>query len=520
MKSKGFVKGAIILIAFNIIGKIVGAIYRIPLANLLGAEGIGKYQLVFPLYSLLLAVSVSGIPIAISKIVAEYNGKDRHGDAKRLLKLSVLYLFIISLVCFVLTLFCSRFIAGLQGNPEIYFCYYGIAPAILFVGILSVFRGYFQGNLKMLPTAISGFVEQVGKLVFGLFFVTKFLPKGVNFAVFGALLGISVSELLALFFMAVYYLFYAKKHKINSVAVLSKRNISKQLFLTVLPITLGGLASPITSIIDSLLVVNLLIFTGFESGVATSLLGLQSGIVDPLINIPIVIAISISSSLLPNLAKEKAKGADAEVKDLIEKAFQITLSVSLAFSICFVIFGKQILTFLYGRTLLQSQIDTSVKLLFLGGFNLIFLSLVQISTGVLQGLGKQNFAVKSLLLGSGVKIVLTITLVSFKVVNILGAMISGGVSYFVVFLINYGKIKKETTARISNVLMRVSVQECLVCLFAFFVNALFEMVFGEKIALFVGGVTAVAIFAISYYALFLIEKPAIEKSKSFSLDKS
>lgn len=515
MKSKGFVKGAIILIAFNLIGKIVGAIYRIPLANLLGAEGIGKYQLVFPLYSLLLAVSVSGVPIAISKIVAEYNGKGQFGDAKRLLKLSVLYLFGVSLVCFVIVLTCAKFIAGLQGNPEIYFCYYGIAPAIFFVGILSVFRGYFQGNLKMLPTAISGFIEQLGKLVFGLFFVTKLLPKGVDYGVLGALIGISISELLSLIFLIIYYFFYAKNHKTATVALLSRRNISKQLFVTALPITLGGLTSPITSIIDSLLVVNLLIFTGFETGVATSFLGLQSGIVDPLINIPIVIAVSISSSLLPNLAKEKVNGEEFEVKSLIEKAFQITLSVSLACSICFVIFGKQILSFLYGRTLHANELDIAVKLLLLGGFNLIFLSLVQISTGVLQGLGKQNLAVKSLLVGCAIKIVLTIVLVSFKSVNILGAMISGGVSYFVVFLINYNRIKKETSARISNVLMKVVVQECLVCMFAFFVNILFEMVFGEKIALFVGGTTALAIFAITYYVLFLIERPG-----KILLDKS
>lgn len=514
MKSKGFVKGAVVLIAFNILGKIVGAIYRIPLANMLGAEGIGKYQLVFPLYSLLLAVSVSGIPIAISKIVAEYNGKGQYGDARRLLKLSILYLFGVSLVCFAVVLICAKFIANLQGNPDIYFCYYGIAPAILFVGILSVFRGYFQGNLKMLPTAISGFVEQVGKLVFGLYFVTKLLPKGINFGVFGALIGISISEFLSLVFLFVYYLVYARKNKNNSLAILSRRNISKQLFLTALPITLGGLASPLTSIIDSLLVVNLLMLSGFENGTATSLLGVQSGIVDPLINIPIVIAISISSSLLPNLAKEKVCNNESEVKYLIEKAIQITLSVSIACAICFVIFGKQILTFLYGETLLKNQLYIAIKLLFLGGFNLIFLSLVQITTGILQGLGKHNLAVKSMLIGCGIKIVLTILLVRIKSINILGSMMSGGVSYLVVFSINYKKIKKETLARCSNVLLGVLVQECFVCLFAFFVNILFEITFGENVALFVGGFIAVLIFAITYYIFFLSEKP-----KTFLLDK-
>lgn len=507
MKNKGFVKGAVILIAFNLIGKLIGAIYRIPLANLLGAEGIGKYQLVFPLYSLLLAISVSGIPIAISKIVAEYNGKGQFADAKKLLKLSVFYLFIISTLCFILVLLCSKFIARVQGNSEIYFCYYGIAPAILFVGVLSVFRGYFQGNLNMLPSAISGFIEQLGKLVFGLYFSTRLIKKGINYGVLGALIGISISELLSLVFLTLYYIFYSRRHKSNTSAVLTKRSISKQLFVTAIPITLGGLAAPITSIIDSLLVVNILIFIGFESGVATSFLGLQSGIVGPIINIPIMIAVSISASLLPNLSNAKSKGDDVEVKSLVEKAFQVTLSVALVCAICFVIFGRQILTFLYGKTLTFEELNIAVKLLLLGGFNLIFLSLVQVSTGVLQGLGKQNASVKSLLIGSGIKIVLTITLVSLKSVNILGAMMSGGVSYLVVFLINYSRIKKETQARISNIMLGLSVQECLVCLFAFFTNMLIGMAFGSNVAMFVGGCTAIIIFVITYYVLFIIERP-------------
>lgn len=512
MKNKAFVKGAAILIAFNLIGKLVGAIYRIPLANLLGAEGIGKYQLVFPLYSLLLAISVSGIPIAISKIVAEYNGKGQFGDAKKLLKLAIFYLFIVSLFCFAIVLLCSKFIARIQGNPDIYFCYYGIAPAILFVGILSVFRGYFQGNLKMLPTAISGFIEQLGKLVFGLIFSTKLIKFGINYGVLGALIGISISELLSLIFLTIYYFVYAKKHKMSPVALLGEKTISKQLFTTAVPITLGGLASPITNIIDSLLVVNLLIFSGLEANVATSYLGLQSGIVDPLINIPIVIAVSISASLLPNLASENSKGNVDEVKSLVEKAFQITLSVALVCSICFVIFGKQILSFLYGKTLSVSEVNIAVKLLFLGGFNLIFLSLVQVSTGVLQGINKQNLAVKSLLIGSGIKIVLTIMLVSFKPINILGAMMSGGVSYFVVFLINYSAIKRETEARISNVFLGISVQECLVGLFAFFTNLLVTMSFGLVAGMFVGGVTAIIVFMVTYYVLFLIQKPSVVSS--------
>ena len=503
MKMNKFVKGALILVVFNMIGKVIGAVYRIPLANLLGSVGIGEYQLIFPLYSLMLSISVSGIPIAISKLVAEYNSKGMFSDVKRLVKLSILYLVGISIVCVLFVVICAKLIAKIQGNSEIYLCYYGIAPAILFVAILSVYRGYFQGQLNMIPTAVSGVIEQVGRLFFGLFFARRFVKFGVIYGVLGAVVGISVSELFALLFLALFYLFSLKKSNRKTKPILSKKEVSKQLIQTAIPITIGGLASPITSIIDSLLVVNLLMFTGFGSGYATSLLGLQSGIVDPIINIPIVISVSIASSILPNLSAVYAKNDKAEVKNLIEKAFQITLSVVLACSICYVVFGRQILEFLYGKTLSDSELLISTKLLFLGVINLVFLSLVYVSASVLQAIGKQKQAAKSILIGSVVKIALTAILVSLKNINILGAMISGGVSYVVVFLINYRYIKNETEARMSNLLLGLAVQELFVCLVAFFGNFVLGLNFGSNTALFIGGIASVLVFMVSYYFLFL-----------------
>ena len=512
MKLNGFVKGAVILVVFNLIGKVIGAVYRIPLANLLGPVGIGEYQLVFPLYSLMLAISVSGIPVAISRIVSEFNSRGRFGDVKKLIRTAILWLVGISATCIFIVVVCARFIAKIQGNSQIYVCYYGIAPAILFVALLSVFRGYFQGRLNMIPTALSGLIEQIGRLIFGLYFAGKLVGFGTVYGVLGAIIGISVSELIALIFLFIYYIFFTKKHSKNTSSVFGRKEISKKLIQTALPITVGGLASPITSIVDSLLVVNLLIFTGYSSGVATSLLGLQSGIVEPLINIPIVIAVSISSSILPNITKAYVKKDRQEMRSLIEKAFQITLSVVLACAICYVVFGKQILEFLYAKTLSSKEFIISTKLLFLGGINLIFLSLVYVSASILQGMEKQKIAAKSILIGSVIKIVLTLVLVVIKNVNIYGAMISGGVSYFAVFMMNYRHIKAETEARITNLFFNLAIQEFLVCMFAFFSNWGFGVVFGTKIALFAGGIISVVIFAISYYVLFLNEKPKIISS--------
>lgn len=503
MKMNKFVKGALILVIFNLIGKIIGAVYRIPLANLLGAVGIGEYQLIFPLYSLMLSISVSGVPVAISKLVSEYNSKGMFGDVKRLVRLAVLYLFIVSVVCVTLVIVGARFIARIQGNSEIYLCYYGIAPAILFVAILSVYRGYFQGQLNMTPTALSGVIEQVGRLFFGLFLAGRFVEFGVIYGVLGAIVGISLSELFALLFLMIYYFVYSRRKCQRKCAVLTRKEISKQLISTAVPITIGGLAAPITSIIDSLLVVNLLIFTGFGATQSTSLLGIQSGIVDPIINIPIVIAVSIASSILPNLSAAYVKKDNKEVKNLIEKAFQITLSVVLACLICYVIFGRQILEFLYGKTLKIDELLISTKLLFLGGINLVFLSLVYVSASVLQGMGKQKLAAKSILIGSVVKIILTLSLVSVKNINILGAMISGGVSYVIVFLMNYKHIKTDTEARISNLFLPLAVQGLSVSLVAFFGNMLLKVNFGSKVALLGGGLMSVLVFMVAYYFLFL-----------------
>lgn len=507
MRQNGFVRGAFILVLFNLMGKVIGAIYRIPLANLLGSVGIGEYQLVFPLYSLMLAISVSGIPVAISRIVSEYNSRGLHGDVRRLIKVAFCYLAIVSFVCLVLLVIGARFIAGIQGNLDIYLCYYGIAPAILFVALLSVFRGYFQGCLNMIPTALSGLIEQIGRLVFGLFLASKFVKFGTIYGVLGAVVGISISELFALIFLGIYYIFHSRRKWQKIKAVYKRKAISKQLIQTALPITIGGIASPITSIIDSLLVVNLLMFVGFSSDNATSLLGLQSGIVDPLINIPIVIAVSISSSMLPNLTNFYVKNDKLEVKSLIEKALQISLSIALACSICYVIFGRQILEFLYSKTLSIEELAISSKLLILGGGNLVFLSLVYISSSILQAIGKQRLAARSILIGSLVKIVLTSGLVLIREINILGAMISGGVSYIVVFLINLKNIKKSFQFDMSKLIFNISIQECLVCLAAFFVNLILGAKYSGKIALFGGGIIAVFVFVLSYYVLFFEKKP-------------
>jgi stage V sporulation protein B len=504
MKTKPIIKGALVLIICSLIGKVLGAVYRIPLARILGGVGMGQYQLTFPLYCLILTVSTSGIPVAISKLVAEFKAQKRFYDSKRLLWLSVFILTIISLLGAGLIVLGAKTISAFQGNPSVYVCYYGIAPAIVFVGVLSAFRGYFQGNLIMFPTAISGLVEQIFKMIFGLALAVKFSVYGTEYAVLGALVGVSISEFVAFVFLFVCYLCHLKKNKVvSSLPKSSFKFLARQLASLAVPITLGGLISPLSSMVDSLFAVNLLMSSGFSNSAATMMLGIQSGVVEPLVNLPVVISVSLGTVLLPNLSALCAEKNEEKIKQMIEKSYQISLSISIVCAICYVIFGSQILSFLYGGSFSSYELFLAEKLLMLASLNIMFLSIVQVSSSVLQGLGHSKYTVKTLFVGCVIKVAINFVLLQIPSINIMGAVISGGVCYFVIMMLNYVKVKKLTGVSIKNSYFYVSIQACFVSLFAYFSNTLFQMVFNGMMSMICAGLIAVFVFAITYYVFFM-----------------
>lgn len=513
MKRNTFMSGAIILIIFNLIGKVLGAVYRIPLSRILGSVGMGKYQLVFPLYALILTICTSGVPVVVSKLVAECNAKGEKYKAKRVLRTSAVILFFTSLIGALILVFGAKGFSLLEGNRDIYICFYAIAPAIMFAGELSVFRGYFQGNLSMFPTALSGFVEQVAKITIGLYLARQLLVFGELYAVFGAVLGVAISEFCSFVFLLICYFVHSKKHKKDIIKMpVSQKFLAKQIISMSAPITLSGMVSPLSSMVDSLLVVNILIFLGYSSKNATMMLGVLSGIIEPLVNIPTILSVSIATALLPSVSHKKSENSNYEMKEMIEKAIQISLSISLVFFVCFIIFGKQILEFLYGFSFSVSELNLAVKLLFFNSVNIIFLSLIQVFSSVLQGLNSQKYVMKVMLAGCGIKLVLDVALISVKSINILGAVISGGVGYFVVMVLMFKKLKKLTFINFSGLYFYTIIQVCAVCVVAYFMNLILRVLLSDTIAMFLAGGISVVVFFISYYFLFIYQKNKRESS--------
>ncbi len=204
-RNKGhMLSGAAVLAIGSVLAKVLGALYRVPLTNILGAEGMGMYQLVFPVFALFMVLSTAGIPTALSRMVAEKRAEG--APTKKYLVSAIIVLATLGTLLAILTFALSGQLARWQGNAETRTGFMIVAPTLILVSLIAGFRGWFQGEMYMLPTAVSNIIEQVVKLAVGIGLSVALLPRGVTAAVNGALLGIALSEACALAYLIITFL--------------------------------------------------------------------------------------------------------------------------------------------------------------------------------------------------------------------------------------------------------------------------------------------------------------------------
>ena len=186
MNGKTFIKGAAILGIAGLLVQILGAVFRIPLANIIGEEGMGYFQTAYPIYIFLLVFSTNGAPAAISKMTSERIAQRNYSEAHRIFKISFILMIIIGIVTSLAVFLGAEAIVNYFGDPGAYYAMIAIAPALLFVPIMAVFRGYFQGYQVMGPTAGSQLTEQVVRVAVGLTLAVVLVPSGIEYAAAGA----------------------------------------------------------------------------------------------------------------------------------------------------------------------------------------------------------------------------------------------------------------------------------------------------------------------------------------------
>ena len=435
MKQQTFLGGVAILFIGGAIAKILGAIYRIPLTWILGAEGLGLYQLIFPVFSLLIVLSSSGMPTSISKMTANRLSNGDYAGVRAVFKVSLITMVVVGLVASILIAGLSHTIASLQGNTGSTLGYLGIAPAVFFVCVLSVFRGYFQGHSNMIPTALSQIFEQGGKLVFGLLFAYLFLGYGIEWGAFGAILGVTISEILTVAVLCIFYLKSRKKEYNSSQNVVhsTKKAVFLELIRTSTPIVLTQIVLPLLIMLDSFLIVNLLSYAGVDQSTATILWGIDSGVVNSLVNMPIALCLAVAISIVPAVASLKDRGA---IERKLSTAYTVTIAFCLPVIVAFCVLASPLLNILYNGMGGAQYVEIAKNLLLLGAPIILFGSLLQVQNSALQALGKGRVTMLNMILSGVVKVVLTLILVPIPEINIYGLALSTATFYILSCLFN------------------------------------------------------------------------------------
>lgn len=449
-KQDSFVKGAAILGIAGLLVKIIGACFRIPLANAVGTVGMSYYEVAYPYYSALLVISSAGLPTAISKMVAERVTLGDFRGAKQVLKKAQLLLLIIGVITCAFMFIGADWLASISTFNKASLSFKALAPALLIVSIMCSYRGYLQGLQMMTGTAVSQIVEQVGKLAISLTLAIKLLPRGPEYAAMGALIGVSVSELLALITIMVFYLVKRKNLAARfkkSVSIRKNDNIIRTLLFIAIPITIGASIGPLTGIVDSALIGRILKDIGFSEEIAQTAYSILRANVSTLINMPAVFTMSLAMSLVPAISAAMTVKNYKSVRGSAKMGMKLALIIGLPCAAGLFILGKPILSMLYSN-LTEAQLALGEDLMHTASIGVIFLSLVQAMTGVIQGIGKPNVPVFNLFIGFILKAITMLVLMRDPDINIQGAAISTVVCYAYAGIMDTLYIIKKTNMQV------------------------------------------------------------------------
>ena len=329
-----FLKGALILTVAGLMVKVIGSVNRILLSRLLGGEGIGLYQMAYPIYLLMLSVCSAGVPVAVSIIVAEKVAKNDYAQAHRIFKVTLGLMAVFGLF-FALTLYgLAGFLVstGWIRDGRAYYALVVLTPAVFFSSILASFRGYFQGYQMMTPPAVSQILEQLVRVLVMIGLAYLLLPRGLEYAAAGAAFGAVPGGLTGLLVLTWFYRKARKewKRKIEEqteTVAESVESIARRLVLLAIPVSCANLLIPVTSSIDMLLVPNGLGRAGFGVEAATTLFGYLTGMAQPLLMMATIPTLSLAASLVPAVSEACTLRLSDEILRKTESAFKICMLV-------------------------------------------------------------------------------------------------------------------------------------------------------------------------------------------------
>ncbi|WJH28016.1 stage V sporulation protein B [Paenibacillus sp. CC-CFT742] len=451
MKKQTFIQGAMILLAAGIINRILGFIPRIALPRVIGAEGVGLYQLSYPFFIVLVTLITGGIPLAVAKLVAEADTGANRYSPQRILQISLSFTLTLGVVfmflCIVFAPWVTRYVLT---DERVYHTFVSMSPMIAIIAVSAVYRGYFQGKQNMIPTAASSITETIVRIICVIWFSWLLLPQGIAQAAAGAMLGALVGEFVGMLVLLWNYNRHKKdldrsNHLIPPNAHVpppalpvdsnaSQTGLIRRLLAISVPVTAGRLVGSLSYLAETIVTAQSLAMAGISRGLATAQYGALQGMIIPLLLLPGALTSSLATSLVPSLSEASAQGDRALIHKRMHQALRLALVTGAPFAVFMYVLAEPMCLVLYN----DASIGSMLKLM--APFAL-FIYIQAPLQAALQALDRPGKALLNTFIGAVIKITLILLLASKPEYGIFGAVIAICVNSTVVTLLHARSVR-------------------------------------------------------------------------------
>lgn len=443
-----FVQGSILAVA-SIISRLIGLLYRVPLTDIIGDEGMGIYSNAFYIYNLGLIISSYSLPLAVSKLVAARNVKKEYRNGYRIFLCALSFAVAMGLVVSLIIFFGADFIANIfYKSPGVAIPLRVLAPTIFVFSIMGVLRGFYQGKKTMIPTSISQLIEQVVNAIVSIIAAKLFMEAhsvsedmtayGAAGATFGTFMGTVVSLLFLAFIFALYKPVIDKQLRRDRD---ENRETVKELLIalavTSIPVIIGQTVYQLNGIIDGSLFGNLMSGKGIGKEERDALWGIYSNKYNLLINVPVSIASAMAVAIIPNIVSSFANKQVYEVKEKVSQAVKFNMIIAIPAAV-----GMGVLASPVMQLLFKDDNPLPANLLRIGSVAIIFYALSTITNAVLQGINRMRLPVRHSAISLVVHIILVYVLLKFTKLSVY-AMVIGNVTFaLLVCVLNWISVGK------------------------------------------------------------------------------
>lgn len=510
MKTKNNVKlffsGVLVLTITNLLVKVIGLMFKIPMNHIVGDEGMGYYNSAYTFYTYLYMVSTAGLPTAISIMISDSRANRQIKQVKRIYHIAMLLFIVIGIVSTMIMFFGAGLMSSAIGAEPTKYSIMAIAPTLLFICISSALRGYFQGYQQMIPTAISQFLEAACKLGIGVAFALYAINQGFEIYIVAAYatVGLTSGALLSMMVMVISKLFFKEKqYDAQFIGELGENDeitpvgaLLKKLIIIALPITISASVMSLTNLIDAAIVQRLLQTTGLSQVAATELYGNYTSLAVPMFNLPPVLIYPISYSIVPLLAAARKQGDTERCRVVSESSLKVSMIVGIPCGLGLAALSEPILNLFYK----QSSVQLASPLLTLLGPSTAFICILSVSNAILQSAGFERKPLVSMLAGAFVKIVTNFFLIQF--IGMKGTPISTFLCYLTVTVLNLYFIRKHVGVmpKLSGLFGKPLISGIACAVAAYFTFELVSSIISPKLAV----VVAIAVAAVVYAVLLFL----------------